>query len=79
VTDPSEKDIPEASEVLFSNHQDNRLNVNTNDLKGRDLYRKFWAKKSAALSEISHRLRARLVEVSTDREVSQDLARQETR
>jgi uncharacterized protein (DUF58 family) len=79
VTDPSEKDIPEASEVLFSNHQDNRLNVNTNDLKGRDLYRKLWAKKSAALSEISHRLRARLVEVSTDREVSQDLARQETR
>jgi uncharacterized protein (DUF58 family) len=79
VSDPSDKDIPEANDILFSNRLDNRVTVNTSDLKGRELYRKSSMEKSAALIEISRRLRAKLVEISTDREVSQDLARRDTR
>lgn len=73
VNDPADKDIPQADEINFSNGHECRLLVNTNDTEAAKLYCSLWHESEAALAEMARKFRSKIIKVTTDREVSDDL------
>jgi uncharacterized protein (DUF58 family) len=73
ITDPADKNMPQANVIRFSNAKGASLKVNTNDLEGVQTYRQNWNQADQLLQEIVRKFRARLVRITTNGDLFEEL------
>ena len=73
INDPSDKDIPLAGDILFSSSAVDRLYIDTNNIAGRELYKKQWEDRSLKIKDIGVSLAIQNISLLTDRDVYFDL------
>jgi uncharacterized protein (DUF58 family) len=77
VNDPVDMEIPNVNAVSFWDETGKKMDVNTEELNGRLEYQKIWKKNDAALVDTVCTTRVKLIRLSTDREVLDDLLRRD--
>jgi uncharacterized iron-regulated protein len=70
-------EIPNVNAVSFWDETGKKMDVNTEELNGRLEYQKIWKKNDAALVDTVCTTRVKLIRLSTDREVLDDLLRRD--
>lgn len=67
--DPADRELPSMGSVIFSNAAGELLEVDTDNITGREAFREDWERRREELTQMSYRLGIGLIPISTDNEV----------
>jgi uncharacterized protein (DUF58 family) len=77
VSDPVDMEIPNVKSVSFWDEMGKKIDVDTDESNGRFEYRKIWKKNDTSLVNAVFLTRVKLIRVSTDRDVLDELFRRD--
>jgi uncharacterized protein (DUF58 family) len=77
VSDPADFEIPKVQEVSFWDEFGKKINLDTGIESGVEKYRKIWKKNDTALVNAAVAARVKLIRISTDRDIENDLLRRD--
>ena len=76
VNDPADMHMPDAGRIQLSDHQGHKMEVNTSDRRGLELYQQLWQQSEMLLEDVAKKFRLKTLRIKTDGNVAEDLSRE---
>jgi uncharacterized protein (DUF58 family) len=73
VNDPADKSLPDVDRIKFSSENGLIAEIDTSDPQGEQRYRQLWIQSDTQLKEIASKLRAKLIRITTNGNVTSEL------